>query len=175
MKKGFTLIELLVVIAIIALLSSVVLASLTSARMKSRDARRTSDLKQIQTALELFYDSKGRYPTGGATCDGAADGEGSDRTDWKNNAGCTVTHPLGALKDAGFLSRVPTDPGLNTYIGSGPTCGNAQFYIYHSDGQKYVLGAQQEQKGRTGCDTSGGDWNGLTSTTNLYHMLIKNY
>src|SRR3989344_202641 len=55
--RGFTLIELLVVIAIIGILSSVVLASLNSARKKGRDARRVSDLKQLQLALELFYDA----------------------------------------------------------------------------------------------------------------------
>ena len=54
MKKGFTLIELLVVIAIIGILASVVLASLNSARKKSRDARRVADIKQIQLALELY-------------------------------------------------------------------------------------------------------------------------
>src|SRR5690606_13059805 len=52
-KKGFTLIELLVVISIIALLSSVVLSSLTVARAKARDSKRFSDLRQIQTALEM--------------------------------------------------------------------------------------------------------------------------
>jgi type II secretion system protein G len=61
-NKGFTLIELLVVIAIIGILSSVVLASLNSARQKSRDARRVSDIKQIQLALELYFDSNGVYP-----------------------------------------------------------------------------------------------------------------
>jgi prepilin-type N-terminal cleavage/methylation domain-containing protein len=61
--KGFTLIELLVVIAIIGILSSVVLASLNQARAKSRDARRIADLKQIQTALELYYDANSSaYP-----------------------------------------------------------------------------------------------------------------
>ncbi|HWO07317.1 MAG TPA: type II secretion system protein [Candidatus Paceibacterota bacterium] len=61
-ERGFTLIELLVVIAIIGILSSVVLASLNSARQKGRDARRVSDLKQIQLALELNYDANQTYP-----------------------------------------------------------------------------------------------------------------
>lgn len=61
-KKGFTLIELLVVIAIIGVLASVVLASLNSARKKSRDARRIADIKQIQLALEMNFDSASAYP-----------------------------------------------------------------------------------------------------------------
>ena len=61
-QAGFTLIELLVVIAIIGLLSSVVLASLNNARKKGRDARRIADLKQLQVALELYYDSNNAYP-----------------------------------------------------------------------------------------------------------------
>jgi type II secretion system protein G len=61
-KSGFTLIELLVVIAIIGLLASVVIASLNPARAKARDERRISDMKQIQLALELYYDTNGIYP-----------------------------------------------------------------------------------------------------------------
>ncbi|MEK7995391.1 MAG: type II secretion system protein, partial [Planctomycetota bacterium] len=64
-KRGFTLIELLVVIAIIGMLSSVILASLNTARQKARDARRLSDMKQIQTALELYYDTNRAYPNPG--------------------------------------------------------------------------------------------------------------
>ena len=60
--KGFTLIELLVVIAIIGILSSVVLASLNTARLKSRDTRRVADIKQIQLALALYFDSNAAYP-----------------------------------------------------------------------------------------------------------------
>jgi type II secretion system protein G len=61
-NRGFTLIELLVVVAIIGLLSSVVMASLNSARAKARDAKRIAELSQIRTALELFYNDKGYYP-----------------------------------------------------------------------------------------------------------------
>ena len=66
-KKGFTLIELLVVIAIIGVLASVVLASLNTARRKSRDARRIADIKQIQLALELYFDAQSspQYPASG--------------------------------------------------------------------------------------------------------------
>ena len=62
-QRGFTLIELLVVIAIIGILSSIVLASLNSARQKGRDARRVSDIQQLQLALELYYDANSQYPT----------------------------------------------------------------------------------------------------------------
>ncbi len=63
-SKGFTLIELLVVIAIIGILSAVVLASLNSARQKGRDAKRVADMKNLQLALELYYDdNNSTYPT----------------------------------------------------------------------------------------------------------------
>lgn len=62
-QRGFTLIELLVVIAIIGILSSVVLASLNSARQKGRDAKRVSDISQLKLALELYFDSNRQYPT----------------------------------------------------------------------------------------------------------------
>ncbi len=96
-KKGFTLIELLVVIAIIGILSSVVLASLNSARQKSRDARRVADIKQLQLALELYYDSNSSvYPTA-----------------------------LSALAP-NYIAVIPADPNSGAYqyagLGSGAPC-----------------------------------------------------
>ena len=54
MKKGFTLIELLVVIAIIGILSSVVLASLTTARTKGQDAAVQSQMASMRSQAELY-------------------------------------------------------------------------------------------------------------------------
>ncbi|MDB5259082.1 MAG: hypothetical protein JWO73_290 [Candidatus Taylorbacteria bacterium] len=66
-NRGFTLIELLVVISIVSLLSSIVLASLTSARAKSRDTQRMRNFHEIQTALQLYAtDNGGKFPDSSA-------------------------------------------------------------------------------------------------------------
>jgi len=109
-SSGFTLIELLVVIAIIGILSSVVLASLNSARVKGRDARRISDVKQMQLALELYYDTNQSYPV-------TASGGGAAST--------TLTD----LVSSNFISSVPSDPtNSGTYVywyGSANSDGTA--------------------------------------------------
>lgn len=95
-NKGFTLIELLVVIAIIGVLASIVLASLNSARRKSRDARRIVDIKQIQLALELYFDGQGsQYPAASITCD------------------TSTAYGLETLVTNGYIPQVPRDPSAS--------------------------------------------------------------
>lgn len=60
--SGFTLIELLVAMAVIAILVTLVGGNYISIKRKARDAQRKHDLEQMQRALEMYFNDKGRYP-----------------------------------------------------------------------------------------------------------------
>ena len=62
-KKAFTLVELLVVVAIIGLLATLSVLALNNARAKARDAKRVADVRQMQTALELYFNDNQAYTT----------------------------------------------------------------------------------------------------------------
>ncbi len=87
-NKGFTLIELLVVIAIIGILSSVVLASLTTARSRGQAASVQSQLSNMRAQAELYYSTNGNdygATVANAACSTAgADLFGTDTNSLKN-------------------------------------------------------------------------------------------
>ena len=116
-QKGFTLIELLVVIAIIGLLSTLAVVALNNARAKSRDAKRVSDIKQVQTALELYYNDQNAYPATLAAC-----------TTGLGTAGCVnlsqaATGWGGVASGTTYMGQVPSNPGPGgtAYIYTGGT------------------------------------------------------
>ncbi len=143
-RKGFTLIELLVVISIIGVLSGVVLSALNNARAKARDAKRISDLHQIQTAIEFFYDDFGEYPPIGIGAvdeadDGCGGGWESSEIDINANGKFFIEslqgqNPLGKNYMAGDIPRDPRPfvPGGCSgyfYFKYGPTSPQCQYKL----------------------------------------------
>lgn len=71
LQRGFTLLELLVVIGIIAILVSIASVSYNQAQIRTRDARRRSDLNAMKDALEQYYAATSFvYPTGNCNAAG---------------------------------------------------------------------------------------------------------
>ena len=101
-NRGFTLIELLVVIAIIGILTAIVTANFATAKSKSRDAKRISDLAQLQLAMELFFDRCNRYPIVVNSMPKIDDGSTS--------TGC----PTG-ITFAKFIAQIPPPPSPGVY------------------------------------------------------------
>lgn len=113
-NKGFTLVELLVVIAIIGLLSTLAVVALGTARLKSRDVKRLADLKQIQTALELYFTDHNAYPVAAAAV-----------TLGTGNYACLDNNGFEAANCANgtvYMGIVPKDPSTNnyTYVAAAP-------------------------------------------------------
>lgn len=114
-QKGFTLIELLVVIAIIGLLSTLAVVALGSAREKARDSKRLSDIKQVQTGLELYFTDQNKYAAGTNLVLGGGSAKCLDKDGFKAS-GCAA--PI-------YMEVVPSNPTPNgadyTYTGSDST------------------------------------------------------
>jgi len=110
-KKAFTLVEILIAISIISILAVVSIISLNNSRASSRDAKRMADVRQMQTALRMFYNDYKRYPT---------------TAEWgtKLATGTNV-----------YLEKIPPAPA----VADGECGASSTSYIYESDGKTYTL------------------------------------
>ncbi len=129
-RKGFTLIELMVAIAVIGFLSSMFLSYLGSARAKARDVRRKDDLRNIETALAVYFGNHGIYPTASS----AGCGTAMDETDLVS---------IGLESDAvmNTMPVVPFNSGL---------CGDA-YYAFTWNGAQSIAILTRLENADPGC------------------------
>ncbi len=116
--KGYTLFEMLVVIAIIGLLSTLAIVILHNARETARNAKRLSDVRQVQTALGLYFSDSKDYP---ATVDFGGTG---------SIVGASVT----------YMAQVPQNPTPVDFSEFDCT-GYAQYVYTHdtANGESYHI------------------------------------
>jgi type II secretion system protein G len=158
--RGFTLIELLIVIAIIGVLATLLMVNFIGVRQRARDAQRKSDLRQIQSALEIYRSDNGSYPSGTssvselfvcpplpspAACTGTANCFG--------NPSCSTV----------YMHTLPKDPSSN---------GN-YYYNNPSGGSTYTLGACLENLADSQKDNPNISTYGCNGTTNTSFTLTN--
>ena len=102
-RRGFTLVELMVVIAIIGILASIITVALGSAKVKSRDAKRVADVKNLQLALSQYYNDNLFYPT-----------------------------QLAQLVSGGYLPSLPKDPNASAACAGIGDAACYKYYGYRS-------------------------------------------
>lgn len=121
-SAGFTLIELLIVMVIIAILAGYGLNSFNSSQIKARDAQRKADLTSIVSALEIFYNDKGYYPSGTSMIQGCGSSESA----------CTWGGSFEGTNNTLYMAELPKDPS------------GGQTYYYLSDGTEFRVFARLE-------------------------------
>lgn len=127
-KLGFTLIELLVVMAILGILVSVAASTFQTSRIKGKDAKRKSDLRQVQTALEAYIADHGLYPA-------ATNGQITACGAIANPTACAWGSAFADGNGTVYMAQLPNDT-------NSPT--QQYIYVTSSDLKKYQIYARLE-------------------------------
>ncbi len=155
--RGFTLIELLVVIAIIGLLSSVVLASLNTARGKAKDAAIKEAVHQLSTVMALNYDDYGSY------CQLSSSWSSRDGVCGTGLSGTYATKATAICKDitGNAAENNWGSPGdYKMYINSAPGCTTSySIMVQLNNGNWYCSGSGGAKGEYPTYDNQPGCWN----------------
>ncbi len=142
MKKGFTFIELLVTVTIIIIISTGAIMSFSSATKKARDNRRRTDLERIRTALELYRQEMGGYPSGNAAISSTTVAKGYVPANGLTGAGIIK------VNGSGFIDTLPIDPSFSSL-------GTIYYYDRSASQYSYVLAGCFEVEAASGSGASG--------------------
>ena len=119
---------------VIAILAAISIVAYTGIQDRAKDSRIMSDIRQVNSLIQVYYAENGVYPsTGGisrvytdSNCALATDSDGAKTQDWV----------------PGLDSTLPQNPGLS---GRGLS-GSGGCYTYASDGERYVISAWNAKK-----------------------------
>jgi len=126
-RGGFSLIELLIVIAIIGILISIVSLNLTGKTDQARQLAAKTTIQKLETALKMFYNDNGFYPTTEQGLNALIQKPASGKI--PNN------YPNGGYLEA---KKIPKDPWGNDYIYLCPGVQNPNTFdiiSYGADGE----------------------------------------
>lgn len=131
-QGGFTIVELLVVIVVIAILVALTLPNLFGLQKRARDDARKNDLKNLQQALETYYNDNNRYPAALSAL--ATQYINSVPTDPKGDAYTFTVSPSGCATTGGTACSSYTLSATleNT---SDPAAGSGGVYTVNSVAQ----------------------------------------
>jgi type IV pilus assembly protein PilA len=126
--KGFTLIELLIVVVIIGILAAIALPKFGATRERAYQSAMESDLRNLQTAQEMYYSTGGYlYKQSGTITQTQPDTD----LDFAASSGVTITLGSGTMTaGTGFTANavhIATTVECNLSVGGtaaqGITCG----------------------------------------------------